>query len=227
MNKRFVRLMFLMAFSSFSLCAQFNVGVQGSYINVFNSSHFGQFGFGIRGEMAANEIFVGQAGFNYYFPRNYTDNLKATAKSFLTVPSTLPVQGISRLTLSDYYIGVKYYLLGTHTTFKKESGTGIYVAGDIGVLVGGFETKGIETNSIDWELYNVPLKDTQLGAFTFLSLNPSIGAERRFHDRLYAYAEFKLFVKLLETSENGVIEFDVPAAFNFNLGVRIPLGSEY
>jgi len=208
-----------------SLHAQFNVGLQGSYMNNFTNENTGHFGFGIRGEVGLSQEFAIQGGVNYFFPSDYSHEFEAIAYVSTTTPNVIPILGNSKLSYTNYYIGAKYYLKGSHSTFKKNSETAVYIAGGVGVLAGGFETTANLTNNISRDLYEVPVKDTQLGAFTYLTFNPSIGVEKLFGS-IYLYSEFKAYLKVYEASRSGV-DFPIPYVFNLNVGMRFGFGADY
>lgn len=220
-----IKMLTFLIVGSFCASAQFNLGVQGSYLNTLTDGNVGHPGFGLFGEGELDEIVAIQAGFHYYFPSNYSREIQAVALSPNTSPVLVAIQTKSKITLMDFYIGFKYYVVGTHSTFKKESPTAVYVGGDVGVLAAGFEATTDSTYNINWNLYDVPVKDTQLGSFTFLSLNPTIGVEKRI-STVYLFSELKLLVNIVETSSSG-LEFDIPFVVNFNVGVRIPFGGDY
>ncbi|MFT6716306.1 MAG: hypothetical protein ACJA0Q_000942 [Saprospiraceae bacterium] len=219
------KLLILFSLSAWSLSAQLNLGMQASYLQTFFLGGEGHPGFGLRGEVGVSEEVAIQVGFHYFFSANYFRDLEGIAISSLTAEQVVTIHTISTVVFTDYYVGVKYYLSGKHSTLKKASGVGVYIAGDFGVVVAGFETTADSTNSLNWSLYTVPVKEPQLGAFTYLSLNPSIGVERMFGS-IYGYTELKAYVQVYETSSSG-LKFETPYTFNFNIGIRIPFGGEY
>jgi hypothetical protein len=223
------RLIILFFFSVTSLSAQVNVnmGAQASYMNTFSAVNksVGHLGFGLRGEVGLMDVAAIQAGFHYFFPGGYNHLVEATAYSSNTTPQVIPIESKSSISCMDFYIGAKYYMQGSHSTVKKESGTGFYVAADVGIITAGGETISDLTVVTNLNNYKVPIADKQASAFSFLTLSPSIGVERMFGP-VYAYAELRGSVKLYETSSAG-LKYDIPFVANFNVGFRVRFGSDY
>lgn len=224
---RFLLCFSLCLMSSANLLAQFNLGAKISYLHTFNSNATGHFGFGLRGEAGLLEDIAIQGGFNYFVKADYEHVYEAKAKTTLIQPQTIPVFTRSNVRFYHFYLGVKKYFMGEHNTFKKEEGISVYGAADIGVLVAGYTTVADSTDNISRVMYDLPLKDTQLGAFTDINVNVSLGFEKKLGSRFYLYGEAKALVKAYQASSSTVLDFKVPVAFISNLGFRVPFGENY
>lgn len=229
LNKLFLIRFFLCVFitgTSEVLCAQFSLGVHGSYMQTFANDNVSHFGIGTRGEVALSEKFAVRGGFHYFFSSDHITSIQAKAIQVNVVPQTVSFNATSNLALMSFHAGVKYYLVGAIYSLKKKSSFGVYAGGELSILSANYASvMDNEGNSLNRGVYEVPITDSQLGGFTNFNLIPYAGIEKGLGP-LFAYLEAKAAIKIFDTSISG-LEINMPFLTVLNAGVRIPIGSDY
>lgn len=204
---------------------QFNVGTQGSILYGFNNHNWGHVGGSIIGEISLFKEVAVTVGASYFYKARYKTREFSQALLPTTVPQSVEYSVRNDLTLYQFYGGAKYYLLGTHYTFKTESPLGIFVTGELGVLVGGMKAlvdDKVVASKIDFLAYETPVVNASLQAFTDVNLIGGIGIDKMFK-RFYLYYVLKLSGRVFRATDTGSV-IKMPVYITSNLGFRIPFG---
>lgn len=208
-------------FFSTSLFSQFNVGFQFNHLYGFNNANAGHIGGGLRGEVSLNNELALTMGYNYFHNAVYQNKVNAKAYSTLQIPQTIPQDIESVMNLNQFYLGVTKYIKGTHYTFKPESEFGVYLIGELGVIVGGMKVH-TEENLINSEYYDIPVADNSLQAFTDLNLHGGIGFDKM-RGPVYFYANFIAAAKIIRVVDTGGA-VKLPFFLTSNVGFRLLFG---
>lgn len=217
MSVKKVVLLILIGCSSFTLLSQVHVGIQGSYLYGFNKTNLGHLGGGVCAEFSLSKEIALRAGFNYFHMAEYQTTLDAIAFSPLTTPSKIIFDVKNELTLNQFYIGVKRYVVGQHFTFKQKSPIGVYFTADFGVLVGGMKAKTTD-NIADATLYSIPISNNALNAFTDVNLLGGVGVDKLLGP-IYLYYNLVAGAKIVSASNTGGAA-KVPFFITSNFGFR-------
>ena len=201
--------------------AQINVGIQGSYLRLFNdvSPTIRNIGTGIRVDYFNNGKTHFNGNFNYYFPSDYPNSTGADALDMGTIPSSISLSTTEKVTLYQGALGVRRYFIGNH-----DNPFGLYGLLEGGLLVATFKVDSVEP--YDESLYDLRTTIGQIGTLKNFTLNGGLGLETKLPFGSF-FGEAKLVFPSNEFNDNP-ISIELPPALIFNIGLRIhtPLKNE-
>lgn len=220
-------LSFLLFIIATSANAQFNIVAFGSSFHNFEDVGYGHIGAGIRGEYPIQEDIAIYGGFSYYHTAQYDRIGTATAFSPTTLPQTINYDIKNILRFDQFYAGGKKYIYGVHNTLKKAGIFGLYLSADLGILTGDFESESATDEFINYQLYEVPLREDIIGTFMDFTLNLGVGFEFK-TGPVYLFIEPKGLIKIFQAkTTHNELEFNFPFTFVSSYGIRIPLSESY
>lgn len=154
--------------------------------------------------------------FAYYTNGKFTNNLTATAKSPLTIPSEINYTNSARMRLKHFSAGWKKYFKGGA---DAEKGWNLYGYAGFGLLPGRIEN----THSvfIDTALYSVPVIGGRAN-FKRLTLDVGAGWEKPIGGDFFFYAEGRVYIPTTNYPSKFLFANDnAPFVGMLNAGLRI------